>query len=138
VGLPLSEAVWHPTTFTKNRDRLLTSEVAEEFFEHIRAQADARRLLSREHFSCDGTLLEAAVSLKSFRPRDEDGGSDDRNTPIGGGRNPDVSFRGEKRTNQTHVSRTDPDARPAKKGRAKRPNSPTKATFWSRIATASS
>lgn len=110
VGLPLSEAVWHPTTFTKNRDRLLGSEVAEVFFEHIRAQAEARKLLSREHFSCDGTLLEAAASLKSFRPREEAGDGDDGNRE-GGGRNPDVSFHGEKRTNQTHASTTDPDAR---------------------------
>ncbi len=110
VGLPLSEAVWHPTSFTKNRDRLLSSEVAEVFFEHIRAQADARKLLSREHFSCDGTLLEAAASLKSFRPKDEDGG--DNAGPGGqGGRNPDVSFHGAKRTNATHCSSTDPDAR---------------------------
>ncbi len=108
VGLPLSEAVWHPTTFTKNRDRLLSSEVAEVFFEHIRAQADARKLLSREHFSCDGTLLEAAASLKSFRPKSED----DSAGPDGqGGRNPDVSFHGTKRTNATHCSSTDPDAR---------------------------
>ena len=110
VGLPLSEAVWHPTTFTKNRDRLLSSEVAEVFFEHIRGQAAARKLLSREHFSCDGTLLEAAASLKSFRPKSEDGEPDAG--PGGqGGRNPDVSFHGEKRTNQTHASATDPDAR---------------------------
>lgn len=109
VGLPLSEAVWHPTTFTKNRDRLLGSQVAEVFFEHIRSQAEARKLLSREHFSCDGTLLEAAASLKSFRPKSEDGDSD--GGPQGKGRNPDVSFHGEKRTNQTHASRTDPDAR---------------------------
>jgi len=110
VGLPLSEAVWHPTTFTKNRDRLLSSEVAEVFFEHIRNQAEARNLLSREHFSCDGTLLEAAASLKSFRAKGEDGDSDAG--PDGqGGRNPDVSFHGEKRTTATHVSTTDPDAR---------------------------
>jgi len=110
VGLPLSEAVWHPTTFTKNRDRLLTSEVAEQFFEHIRGEAEARKLLSREHFSCDGTLLEAAASLKSFRAKSEDGDSD--GGPQGsGGRNPDVSFHGTKRTNATHASTTDPDAR---------------------------
>lgn len=80
------------------------------FFEHIRAQAEARKLLSREHFSCDGTLLEAAASLKSFRPRDE-GGDGDAGLNGPGGRNPDVSFHGKKRTNQTHASTTDPDAR---------------------------
>lgn len=108
VGLPLSEAVWHPTTFTKNRDGLLNSEVAEVFFAHIRAQVEARKLLSREHFSCDGTLLEAAASLKSFRPKGEDEG--DNAGPGQGGRNPDVSFHGEKRPNATHASTTDPDA----------------------------
>jgi transposase len=71
VGLPLSEPVWHPTSFTKNRDRVLTSQVAEAFFAAVRAQAEAGKLLSREHFSCDGTLIEAAASLKSFRPCDE-------------------------------------------------------------------
>jgi len=110
VGLPLSEAVWHPTTFTKNRDRLLSSEVAAVFFEHIRSQAEARRLLSREHFSCDGTLLEAAASLKSFRPKG-DAGDSEGGPQGGGGRNPNVSFHGTKRTNATHASTTDPDAR---------------------------
>lgn len=109
VGLPFCEPVWHPTTFTKNRDRLLTSEVAGVFFEKIRSQAEAERLLSREHFSCDGTLIEAAASLKSFRPREEDQGEGTGGT--GTGRNPDVGFHGEKRTNQTHASTTDPDAR---------------------------
>ena len=73
VGLPLDEPVFHPTSFTKNRDRLLTSEVAEAFFEAIRAQAEAHKLLSREHFSLDGTLLEAAASLKSLRPIEQGG-----------------------------------------------------------------
>lgn len=114
VGLPLSEAVWHPTTFTKNRDRLLTAEVAGVFFEKIRGQAEARKLLSREHFSVDGTLLEAAASLKSFRPKDTDGPQEGGPTPTGGGRNPDVSFHGKRRTNQTHASTTDPDARMAR------------------------
>src|SRR5664280_943059 len=71
VGLPLDEPVFHATSFTKNRDRLLTSAVAQAFFAAIRTQAEARKLLSREHFSVDGTLLEAAASLKSLRPRDE-------------------------------------------------------------------
>ena len=120
VGLPLDERVWHPTSFTKNRDRLLSSEVAEVFFEHIRSQADAKKLLSREHFSCDGTLLEAAASLKSFRPKD--GVGDDASKggpPSSGGRNLEVDFHGERRTNATHASTTDPEARPARKGRGK-------------------
>lgn len=115
VGLPLSEPVWHPTTFTKNRDRLLTAQVAGVFFGKIRRQAEARKLLSREHFSVDGTLIEAAASLKSFRPKDEEGREDGGSTPAGGGgRNPEVSFHGERRTNDTHRSTTDPDARLAR------------------------
>ena len=114
VGLPLSEPVWHPTTFTKNRDRLLTSEVAEAFFEKIRTQAAARKLLSREHFSCDGTLIEAAASLKSFHPKNEGGPKDGGPPDRCGGRNPEVDFHGEKRSNATHASTTDPDARLAR------------------------
>ena len=117
VGLPLDQAVWHPTTFTKNRDRLLSSEVAQAFFEAIRSKAEAHRLLSREHFSLDGSLLEAAASLKSLRPIEA---SEDKDPPQGcGGRNPDVDFHGKRRGNQTHRSRTDPDARLARKGRGK-------------------
>ena len=114
VGLPLTESVWDPTAFTKNRDRLLTAEVAELFFEKIRSQAEARKLLSREHFSVDGTLIEAAASLKSFRPRDKAESQDG-----GGSRNPEVSFHGERRTNVTHCSTSDPDARLARKGAGK-------------------
>ena len=114
VGLPLDEPVWHPTTFTKNRDRLLTAEVAEAFFEAIRSQAEARKLLSREHFSLDGTLIEAAASLKSLRPIEQ--GDDEDPPPRGGGRNPEVDWRGERRGNATHRSTTDPEARLARKG----------------------
>jgi transposase len=71
VGLDLNEPVWHPTTFTQNRERLLEGEVAEAFFGEVKKQAEAEKLLSREHFSCDGTLVEAAASLKSFRPKEE-------------------------------------------------------------------
>ncbi|MHB8869633.1 MAG: IS5 family transposase [Thermoleophilia bacterium] len=113
VGLPFSQAAWHPTSFTKNRDRLLTSEVAGIFFEKIRSQAEAKKLLSKEHFSVDGTLIEAAASLKSFRPKAGSEG-DDGEGPTGGGRNPEVDFRGERRRNDTHASRTDPDARLAR------------------------
>jgi transposase len=114
VGLPLSETVWHPTSFTKNRDRVLTSEVAEAFFCAVRGQAQAKKLLSREHFSVDGTLIEAAASLKSFRPREEKGGEGPGAGVPPAGRNPDVDFRGERRSNATHCSKTDPDARLAK------------------------
>lgn len=113
VGLPMDEPVWHPTTFTKNRDRLLTAAVAEAFFEAIRAQAAAHKLLSREHFSLDGTLIEAAAALKSLRPIEDD---HDEAPPRPGGRNPEVDWRGERRSNATHRSTTDPEARLARKG----------------------
>lgn len=110
VGLSLDDAVWDATTFTKNRDRLLEGDVAAAFFEEVLAEARARGLVSREHFTVDGTLLDAWASQKSFRPRDEDGPA----PPAGG--NPDVNFRGAPRRNDTHQSTTDPDARLAKKG----------------------
>jgi transposase len=116
VGLPMDEPVWHPTSFTKNRERLLTAEVAEAFFRAIRSQAEAGKLLSREHFSVDGTLIEAAASLKSLRPLGDD---DDEVPPRPGGRNPEVDWRGERRANATHRSSTDPEARLARKGNGK-------------------
>jgi len=102
------------TSFTKNRRRLLTSEVAEAFFTAIRSQAEAHQLLSREHFSVDGTLIEAAAALKSLRPLGEDEGEEPPTS--GGGRNPDVDWRGERRGNRSHRSSTDPEARLARKG----------------------
>jgi hypothetical protein len=116
VGLPLDEPVFHATSFTKNRARLLTSEIAEAFFAAIRGQAEAHKLLSREHFSVDGTLIEAAAALKSLRPIDEDQGEE---PPTGGGRNPDVDFHGERRGNLSHRSTTDPEAKLARKGNGK-------------------
>jgi len=113
VGLPLDEPVFHVTSFTKNRDRLLTSEVAQAFFAAIRSQAAAHELLSREHFSVDGTLIEAAAALKSLRPLEE---SADEEPPAGSGRNPSVDFHGQRRGNATHRSTTDPEARLARKG----------------------
>ena len=114
VGLPLDQPVFHPTSFTKNRRRLLTSEVADAFFAQIRGQAEAHQLLSREHFSVDGTLLEAAASLKSLRSVEQDEGEEP--PASGGGRNPSVDFHGERRGNATHRSSTDPEARLARKG----------------------
>ena len=102
------------SVFAKNRERLLEADVAREFLSEIVEQARAQRLLSEEHFSVDGTLLEAWASVKSFRPRDED-----QSPPEGGGRNPEVDFRGERRSNDTHQSTTDPEARLAKKGKGK-------------------
>jgi transposase len=114
VGLPMDEPVWHATTFTKNRDRLLNSAIAQAFFCAIRSQAEAHRLLSREHFSLDGTLIEAAAALKSLRPIKDDEGQ--QPPPRGGGRNPDVDWRGQRRGNRTHRSSTDAEARLARKG----------------------
>ena len=125
VGLGMDDAVWHPTTFTKNRDRLLAGSVAEAFFAAVVRQADTRGLLSREHFTVDGTLLEAWASHKSIRPKAD--GSEPGGAPpnAGGGaggpvgRNADTDFRGQPRSNATHASVTDPDARLARKGPGK-------------------
>lgn len=116
VGLPLDQDVFHATTFSKNRDRLLGSEIAGAFFAAIRAQAEAHRLLSAEHFSLDGTLVEAAASLKSLRPIEESGGGEE---PPPAGRNPRIDFHGVRRANETHRSTTDPQARLMRKGRGK-------------------
>ena len=101
------------SVFAKNKQRLLDADVAREFLLEIVGQAREQRLLSEEHFSVDGTLLEAWASVKSFRPRDED------EPPSDGGRNPEVDFRGERRSNDTHRSTTDPEARLARKGKGK-------------------
>jgi transposase len=105
VGLPIDAKVWHPTVFTHNRDRLLEAEVAHEFLAALLALPQVRRLLSSEHFSVDGTLIEAWASMKSFRPKDGSG------EPPGPGRNGERNFHKEKRSNETHASTTDPDAR---------------------------
>jgi transposase len=118
VGLGLDDPVWHPTVFTKNRDRLLAGYIAEAFFAGVLRQAAARHLLSHEHFTVDGTLLEAWASQKSFRPKDAPE-PPRRDDDPGNPRNPAVSFRGERRTNATHASATDPDARLARKGPGK-------------------
>jgi len=112
VGLSVDEPVWDHSTFSKNRDRLLEADIARELFEAIIAQAQSAGLLSDEHFSVDGTMIEAWASHKSFRPKD---GSDD--PPGAGGRNAERDFHGEKRTNDTHASTTDPQARLYKKSR---------------------
>jgi transposase len=101
------------STFTKNRDRLLVHDVAGEFFATVVKEARARGLVSNEHFTVDGTLIEAWASLKSFRPKDEQ--PEDREPPDDPG-NPTVNFHGEKRSNETHASTTDPEARLARKG----------------------
>ena len=106
VGLSLDAPVWDATTFTKNRDRLLAGDVARQFLAAVLSQPQVKQLLSNDHFSVDGTLVEAWASMKSVRPKD--GGPP---PPPGGDRNPDVAFRGERRTNDTHASRTDPSAK---------------------------
>ena len=105
VGLPMDAQVWHPTVFTHNRDRLLEAEVAHEFLAALLALPRVKRLLSDDHFTVDGTLIGAWASMKSFRPKD---GSGDPPDP---GRNGERNFREEKRSNETHASTTDPDAR---------------------------
>ena len=110
VGNNPDDAVWVPTVFTKNRDRLLEANIAEAFLQEVLKAADTRGLLSHEHFTVDGTLLEAAASQKSFRPKDDPSPPPSDGDP----KNPTVNFRGEKRSNATHESVTDPDARLAK------------------------
>ena len=105
VGLGIDDPVWDPSTFSKNRDRVLTEEIAQDFLSALLSRAEVKRLISTEHFSVDGTLLKAFASMKSFRAKD---GSGD---PPGEGRNGERNFRAEKRSNETHASTTDPDAR---------------------------
>jgi transposase len=109
VGLSLDDPVWDATTFTKNRDRLLDGDIADAFFAEVLAAIKADGLLSDEHFTVDGTLLEAWASHKSFKPKDGAG------HPPDDPKNPTVNFRGETRRNDTHESTTDPDARLYKK-----------------------
>lgn len=110
VGLTPDDAVWVPTVFTKNRDRLLEGTIAEAFFQQGLGLADQHQLLSHEHFTVDGTLLEAWASHKSFQPIAGPPPPSDEDPS-----NPSVNFRGEKRSNRTHRSVTDPDARLARK-----------------------
>jgi len=110
VGVSMDAPIWDATVFSKNRDRLLAGEIAAKFMAAVLNQARLRKLLSDEHFSVDGTLIEAWASLKSFRPKDGSG------EPPGPGRNAEGNFHGEKRSNETHVSATDPQARLYKKG----------------------
>jgi len=114
VGLGMDDPIWSPTTFSKNRDRLLQSDIAAAFFEAVVGQARDAGLLSDEHFTVDGTLLEAWAGLKSFRRKGED-----RQAPPDDPGNPTVNFHGEPRRNDTHQSTTDPEARLARKGLGK-------------------
>ena len=113
VGLGVDDPVWDATTFTKNRDRLLAGDVAVKVLATVLAQPRVKTLLSTEHFSVDGTLLEAWASTKSFRPKDGSA------PPPGAGRNGEQDFHGQTRGNDTHASTTDPDARLCRKGRGR-------------------
>jgi len=113
VGLGVDDAAWDQTTFGKNRDRLLSGDVAHKFLAAVLAHPKVKRLLSTEHFSVDGTLLEAWASMKSFRPKDGSG------EPPATGRNGENDFHGQNRSNETHESATDPDARLYRKGRGR-------------------
>jgi len=109
VGLSMDASVWDVTVFTKNRDRLLEGDIAHRFLAAILIDPQVKPLLSDEHFSVDGTMIEAWASIKSFKPKDGSG------EPPAAGRNSEVDFRGQPRSNETHASTTDPDARLYKK-----------------------
>jgi transposase len=113
VGLPMDEAVWDHSVFSKNRDRLLEADIAKKFLAQVVALAGSKSLLSDEHFTVDGTLIEAWASQKSFQKKDQPASSDKTSR----GNNPNVNFRGEQRTNDTHQSTTDAEARLYKKSR---------------------
>ena len=113
IGLNLDDEVWDATVFTKNRDRLLQADVAKEFLAQVVEQARVKSLTSDEHFTVDGTLLEAWAGAKSFQPKDK------KQPPPDDPGNPTVNFRGERRSNETHESKTDPEALLARKGGAR-------------------
>ena len=110
LDLNVDDPAFDASTFSKNQERLLQHDVARQFLAAVTAEAERRQLLSSDHFTVDGTLLQAWASLKSVRPRDDD------TPPQAGGRNPDVDYRGQRRRNETHVSHTDPETRLARKG----------------------
>ena len=114
VGLNMDDALWDVTVFTKNRERLLDGDIAEAFFQAVLQQARERSLLSDEHFTVDGTLLEAWASAKSYQRKDAK-----NDVPPEDPGNATADFHGQKRSNQTHESKTDPDAKMARKGKGK-------------------
>ena len=123
VGLSLDAAVWDVTVFTKNRERLIEGDIASKFMAAVLNQERVKALLSDDHFSVDGTLIEAWASMKSFRPKDGSG------APPAPGRNGERDFHGEKRSNETHASVTDPDARLYRKG----PGQPAKLAYLGHV-----
>ena len=115
VGIGVDDAVWDHSVFSKNRDRLLEGDIATKFLAAMLAQPKVKKLLSSDHFSVDGTLIEAWASMKSVKPKDGSG-----EPPVqGGGRNAEADFHGQKRSNDSHASTTDPDARLYRKGKGK-------------------
>jgi transposase len=117
VGLGIDDPAWDHSTFSKNRDRLLDGEIAAKFLAAVLAQPKVKRLISSDHFSVDGTLIAAWASMKSFKPRAaEDGDPPNPSPPGSGGRNAEVDFKGQKRSNETHQSTSDPEARLYRKG----------------------
>jgi hypothetical protein len=114
MDMNIIDPAFDNSVFSKNKERLLEHDIAREFLGAVLAEARGRKLLSEDHFTVDGTLLEAWASLKSFRPKDGSGSA-----PASGEKNPEVDFHGEKRTNDTHRSTTDPETMLAKKGKGK-------------------
>src|SRR5271167_2813437 len=117
VGLNMDDAVWDVTVFTKNRDRLLKADIAKQFFGCVVEQAESLDLMSDEHFTVDGTLLEACAGIKSFKKK-----TGEANTEVDDPGNPTVNFHGEQRSYETHQSTTDPDSMLARKGAGRKPN----------------
>ncbi|MFC3320569.1 IS5 family transposase [Mesorhizobium cantuariense] len=115
VGIGVDDAAWDYSVFSKNRDRLLEGDIAAKFLNAVLARPKVKKLLSTDHFSVDGTLIEAWASIKSFKPKD----GPDEPPSGGGGRNEEADFHGQKRSNETHASTTDPDARLYRKGKGK-------------------
>ena len=115
VGIGVDDAVWDHSVFSKNRDRLLKGDIAAKFLTAVLSQPKVKKLLSTDHFSVDGTLIEAWASMKSVKPKSPDSAE----PPASGGRNAEADFHGQKRSNETHASTTDRDARLYRKGRGK-------------------
>src|SRR6478736_5363683 len=119
VDIGIDDPAWDHSVFSKNRDRLLDGDIAAKFLGAILSQPKVKRLLSTDHFSVDGTLIEAWASMKSFKPKDGPRGDNGQPPSDSGGRNAEADFHGERRSNETHASTTDPDARLYKKGKGK-------------------
>lgn len=120
VGIGVDDAAWDHSVFSKNRDWLLEGDIAAKFLAAVLAQPKVKRLLSTDHFSVDGTLIEAWASMKSVKPKGDPSGGHGEPPADGGGRNAQADFHGERRSNETHASTTDPEARLYRKGAGQR------------------